>query len=365
MNFTQEFISIPSVIERHNQAIKQLTGPLHKRIQLYESGAGYLVGDLALTQGLAPYRNINSSPATLDYQLLAKAGLLIAAEAETKELVLTVGFPSAVYELYKQHAEIFFTQRDIIIDFQADTINSLDHSHVQLTIDRLEVTAEIQGCIHSVRKGPRAEEDDFFVVSLGYGTCETALSTKTGAIERTCLSVPGLRFAVNNLYRELNSTYYLGMKNEHMINQGFQRGDIVIERKRKDLIEMRRNHLTEYYNEIISPTLKKAFTDGDFERATKLYLVGGGALYQHLVELFQQEFEGVLDVIVPENAENAAAMGYYYRSLQWCGPNHAQKAVGLDVGNAYTVVALSKVKTAAQPNFESHGAVGAMEKRYN
>jgi len=339
---TQDYISIPSVIEKQNNPIGQLTSALDKRIQLYEAGAGYLVGELALKQGLAPYRNINSSPSSLDYQLLAKAGLLVASGAKSGELVLTTGFPSAVYDLYKQQAEDFFSLRDLVIDYQSDTLNGGVRSRVQLTISHLDIMSEILGCINGIRKGPQQEQADFFVVSLGYGTCETALSTVSGPIARTCMSALGLRSAVTNLHQELSASHYLGMKNEHMINQSFQRGDIVIERKRKDLFGMRRSHLASYYEEIISPTLKKAFTDTDFEQANRLYLVGGGAKYPELLELFQREFDDILDIIVPENAENMAATGYYHKSLQWCGPNHAQKAVGLDIGNAYTVVATTK-----------------------
>jgi len=334
-----KFLSIPSVIERHDKPLTQLTAPLEKRLQLFEAGAGFLVGELALAQGQVPYRNINSSPSDMDYQLLAKAGLLLASGAKSGELVVTTGFPSAVYELFKLQAEKFFSVRDVVIEYNSDTLNGGGRSRVQLTISHLEVMSEILGCIHAIRKGPLADDGNFFIVSLGYGTCETALSTAEGPIARTCVSVPGLRHAVNTLYDELSASYYLSMKNEHMINQSFQRGDIVIGRKRMNLLSARSSHLTSYYNEVLSPAMRKAFTDTDFERANRLYLVGGGALYPELVNHFQQEFEGILDVIVPEGADNFAALGYYLRSALWCGPNHIERAVGLDIGNAYTVVA--------------------------
>ena len=334
-----KYISIPSVIERHNKPLTQLTSNLDKRIQLFEAGASFLVGDLALTQGHAPYRNINSSPSDLDYQLLAKAGLLLASGAKSGELVITTGFPSAVYELFKQQAEEFFSIRDVIIEYNQDTLNGGGRGRIQLTISHLEVMSEILGCINAIRKGPVADDGNFFIVSLGYGTCETALSTADGPIARTCVSVPGLRRAVNTLYDELSTSYYLSMKNEHMINQSFQRGDIVIGRKRMNLLNARSSHLASYYDEVISPAMRKAFTDSDFEKAGRLYLVGGGALYPELVSHFQREFDGVLDVIVPDGADNFAAMGYFLRSALWCGPNHIERAVGLDVGNAYTVIA--------------------------
>jgi hypothetical protein len=176
------------------------------------------------------------------------------------------------------------------------------------------------------------------------------LSTDAGLIGRTCLSVAGLRHAVNNMQLELGRNFNMGMKNEHVINQNFQAGKVVINRKKKDLLEIRRSQLVNYYDEIISPTLKKTFNDSDFEKAGKLYLAGGGALYPDLVECFEKEFDGVLDVIVPPDASNLASTGYCLRSLQWCGPANADKAVGLDIGNAYTVVTQVTVpKTAATP----------------
>jgi plasmid segregation protein ParM len=174
------------------------------------------------------------------------------------------------------------------------------------------------------------------VVSLGYGTCETGLSINGGLVGRTCMSVAGLRHAVNNLHGELSRSNNLGMKNEHMINQNFQGGSIVVDRKRKDLTDLRRNQLVNYYNEVISPTLKKTFTDNDFAKAGKLYLVGGGALYTDLADCFREEFDGVLDIIIPDEPNHIASLGYCLKSYQRCG--NIDEAVGLDIGNAYTVV---------------------------
>jgi hypothetical protein len=195
---------------------------------------------------------------------------------------------------------------------------------------------EIIGCIDAIRKGPVAETDDFFVVSLGYGTCETGLSLNGGLVGRTCMSISGLRYAVNNLQSELSRSNNLGMKNEHVINQNFQGGSIVVDRRKKDLTDIRRNQLYSYYKEVISPTLKKTFTDNDFDKAGKLYLVGGGALYTDLADCFRTEFEGILDVIVPPEPSHMASVGYCLKSYQRCG--NVNEAVGLDIGNAYTVI---------------------------
>ncbi len=344
-------ISLPSVIERYNQPLINVSSDPEKCIQLYEAGAGYLIGDLALTQGHAPYRNLNSSPSEPDYQLLAKAGLLMASGGKSGELVLTTGFPYTTYELYKQQAIDFFTQKDIFIEFNSDTYDTNLRKQIQITIRHIEIMPEILGCIMALRKGLE-RQGNFFVVSLGYGTCETGLSMESGLVTRTCMSVSGLRYAVNNLHAELSKSHNLGMKNEHMVNQSFQSGRIVLDRKRKDLIEIRSNHLANYYDEVLSPTFKKAFTDSDFEKADVLYLVGGGAKYPELVECFKREFDGIIDVVVPDVAENMASLGYCLRSAQWCGPGLAHQAVGLDIGNAYTVI--SKLKPQAEQPVASH-----------
>lgn len=329
-------IHIPSVIERYGQPLINVSGDPENNIQLYENGDGYLVGSLALQQGHAPYRNINSSPSDLDYQLLAKAGLLIAGEGKSAEVVLTTGFPYTTYEIFKQQAINFYTPRDIFIEYNGDTYATNEHRRMQITVRNIEVVPEILGCIDAIRKGPIVESEDFFVVSLGYGTCETGLSINGGLVGRTCMSVSGLRYAVNNLHGELSRSSNLGMKNEHMINQSFQGGSIVVDRKRKDLTDLRRSQLLNYYKEVISPTLKKTFTDNDFDKAGKLYLVGGGALYTDLANCFREEFEGILNVIVPPEPSHMASLGYCLKSHQRCGD--INEAVGLDIGNAYTVV---------------------------
>src|SRR5690606_2416480 len=183
-------LSIPSVIERYNKPLSNLVARLEKRLQLYDGGMGFLIGEVAFSQGQIPYRNINSSPSDLDYQLLAKAGLLLASGAESGELVVTTGFPSTVYELFRHQAEQFFSVRDGMIDYSNDTLNGGTRKRIQLAFYHLAMMPEIQGCIHAVRKGPSADAGNFFVLSLGYGTCETALSTAEGPVARTCISVP-------------------------------------------------------------------------------------------------------------------------------------------------------------------------------
>lgn len=321
-------------------------------LQIFENNEGYLVGNLALNQGIAPYRNINSSPLESDYQLLAKAAILIGSEGRTGEYTLTTGFPFATYELFKQQAIDFYTRKDISIDYNPGVFSVGDKRKSQYSIKRVDIFPEIQGAVHAIRKGPIQDNNNFFIVSLGFGTFESALSTESGLIGRTTLSSNGLRTAVNNLYRELSRNQNVGLKNEHQMNQAFQSAKISIGRQKKDLTDLRKKHLEAYYHEVVSPTLKKAFTDADFEKSSSLYIVGGGAMYPELIKCFQDEFSEFIEVIVPSDPANMASYGYYLNSCTWA--SDPKFALGIDIGNAYTVV----VKTGNEGNFASHNNNG-------
>ena len=60
---------------------------------------------------------------------------------------------------------------------------------------------------------------------------------------------------------------------------------MVLDRKRISLKELRLNAIKCYYNEVISPSIRRKFTDEDYTNTDKIYLVGGGAMYPELVEL--------------------------------------------------------------------------------
>jgi plasmid segregation protein ParM len=332
-----KFISIPSLIEAYPVNLTNVASNIENGLQIYDNGQNYIIGNLALEQGISPYRNINSSPGENDYQLLAKAGILVGTGGKTGEYTLTTGFPFSTYEFYKQKAMDFFSSKDITIDFNTGTYSSGDRKKSQYSIKRVDILPEIQGSVTAIRKGYIGDSSNFFIVSLGYGTFEVALSTDTGLLARTCQSANGLRTAVNNLYRELSRIQNVGLKNEHQMNQSFQYGKIAIGRERKDLTELRKKYLQNYYQEIVSPTIRKAFTDGDYEKASSLYIVGGGAMYPDLVKCFEDEFSEFLSVIVPQDPSTMASYGYFLNSCLWTGDK--ESALGIDIGNAYTVVA--------------------------
>jgi uncharacterized membrane protein len=88
--------------------------------------------------------------------------------------------------------------------------------------------------------------------------------------------------------------------------------------------------------------------DEDFFRAQKIYLVGGGAMYNEIVEFFKEEFEGVLKVIVNPDPNLAASKGYCQHSVEMANnrikpmdEKSSYTCVGLDLGNNNTVVTVN------------------------
>jgi plasmid segregation protein ParM len=140
---------------------------------------------------------------------------------------------------------------------------------------------------------------------------------------------------------ELAKLYYLDMKNEHQLDVALREASIVLNRKRIDLTSLRKKVLQQYYKDVISPSIRKAFDDSDFAVATKMFLAGGGSHYSDLVEMFEAEFDGFTAIEVSKNAAHLAAIGYWHQSLIANGGDES-KAVGIDIGNASTVVCTVK-----------------------
>jgi actin-like ATPase involved in cell morphogenesis len=92
---------------------------------------------------------------------------------------------------------------------------------------------------------------------------------------------------------------------------------------------------------VISPSLRSHFSDGDFERCSAIYLVGGGVLFSELKEQFEEEFTGFLPVEVVENPQTVASVGYYHHAMSLGGGTSAN-SIGLDIGNSSTIVTYHK-----------------------
>lgn len=130
------------------------------------------------------------------------------------------------------------------------------------------------------------------------------------------------------------------------IERAFQRGFFLINRRKVDVLEIRKRALTSYYNEVISPAMRKKFSDEDFSRTNKIYLVGGGAMYSELITLFKEEFQDILEVIVYPEPYLCASEGYCLNSVAMVPATNSLELkenityVGIDLGNSNTVVTI-------------------------
>lgn len=328
--------SFSSLIENSNSNLSNTSKDLLNGLKIFHENQWYICGNLALNEGQLPHKFINSSPADLDYQLLVKSGLLLVADSVEQPLTITTGFPYSTYRIYKDMAADFL-KKTHIIEYDASTHSSSAKRSVILDVTNVEVIPEIVGCTIALRKGEQQAEGNFFVLSCGFGTFESVLSMDSGIVEQSMVSTHGLKYAVNMLISELEKTHYLGFRNAHLVDEAFQKGYIILNRKNVDLREMRRNVLRSYYNEVISPNLRNVITDQNLMKTNKVFLCGGAMYYQDLVDCFKNEFGEVADLEFVTDPATLASKGYALNSLRVSG-GKKNSSVGLDIGNATTVV---------------------------
>ncbi len=338
----------PSVLEENYREFEKVSDNFLEAMKIVGfKDRDYIVGELALKEGHSPHKLLNSSAEEIDYQLLGIIGLLVASQGSFSKLVVTTGFSFTSYQPYKQ-GSVAFLKGPHEIAFDTRTLGGLGLENNKFDVPEADVISEVDGAVKFLRNGEVNEKDHFFIASLGYGTFEMALSAPSGLIHRTTHSSHGLLYAINRLETELQKEFYLSMLNEQQLERAFQRGEMIISRKKKDLKALREKVLRSYYNEVISPAMRKKFTDEDFFRSQKIYLVGGGAMYDELVNLFKAEFEGVLEVIVAPEPNLAASRGYCQHSVELAkktvnalGDKSSIACVGLDLGNNNTVVTVT------------------------
>jgi hypothetical protein len=253
-------------------------------------------------------------------------------------LTLTTGFPYSTYRVHHQKAQDLIKGKKQVT-FDGRPFGQDEHSITELEITKVEVIPEIEGHVAATRKGEVEEDDPFFAVSLGYGTFESILSLPSGPVQRTATSGNGLRYATSLMAERLRKKHNLDMLTEHQIDIAMRNGSLVVGRQRYDLSELREEVINIYYNDVISPSLMKAFDDKDFGKARKMYLAGGGALYDDLVDAFKEEFDEVLSLEVVPNPAHHMSRGYALHSNGANGKSQ-DHAVGIDLGNANTSVTL-------------------------
>ncbi len=329
--------SFPSVYEAVGSDLSFVSKSLINGLQVYdEKEQAYIVGNLALTEGRSPNKLVNSSPHDIDYNLLLKSGLLLANENYDRPIVLTTGFPFSTYQVYKDAAEQMIQGLNSI-KYNPGTYSNEKKCTKSIKIDKVEILPEMIGNIIALRVGEMQAEGNFFVVSLGYGTCEAVLSKEDGIVHRTSTSITGMQYAVDLFMRSLATKYYLGLKTEKQLDISFRNDHIILDRKKVDISDLRKRILSRYYKDIISMGLRKSFTDTDFESANRIYLTGGGALFTDLVDEFKKEFNEIAEVKVVNNPLTLTSEGYSLNSVMLANGNESY-AIGLDIGNANTVL---------------------------
>lgn len=328
-------ISFPSLIQSQGPDLINVARDLLSGMKIREGEQDYIIGDLALSEGRNPHKAINSSVDELDYRVLAKAALLIASSQVKEPLVITTGFPYSTVNLNRNAAIDYFNSVDSIT-YDSRPFGGNEYMKQPVSVNRVEVIPELIGGIIAMRRGETKRSGNFFLVSLGYGTVEIGLSTDKGVIQRTEGTGSGLRYAIDRAMKSLMKQYYVGLRTEQQFDVAFQAGNIILNRQRIDLTEIRRQALKSYYQDVISPLMRNTWSDDDFNRANTIILIGGGALYPELVDSFRNEFESFCNVEVAEDPATATSRGYCIRSADTGGSGSS--AVGIDIGNANTTV---------------------------
>lgn len=332
-------INFPSIFETSFGNTENSAKDLLNGIKIKSNESWYMVGNLAKRSAVNPGRIVNAAPDGEDFDILFRSAIINVAEKLVRPFVATTGFPMSTYNIYKDIAEQYLNKRHFMVDHDTHTFN-LKGSVKKTTfeIDSHEIIPEIVGGIIGLKKIiPKAEKENLIALSFGFGTVEGAMATTEGLIHRTIFSSHGIRYVIGNLTRELSQKYSLEMKNEHQMDDAFSRGSLFTNRKRIDLMPMRKELLTQYYKEVISPLLRKHFTDSDLETCEKIYLMGGGAHYKELTDAVTDEFAGVIPVEIVPDPENVVSIGYLYNSLR-ISDSKSDRCVGIDLGNASTAI---------------------------
>ncbi len=332
-----EIISIPSVFESAPEVLDSIAEKVQKGLKVKIEDKFFIVGDLALNEGIQPHKEINSSPNDLDYQVLLTSALLVSYSKLGNPLTVTTGFPYASFQVNKDVAHENLI-KDHLVTFDSSVFSSGGIKKIVIEVKNGSIIPEVSSSAYAIRNIHELK-GDFMVLSLGYGTFETIFSDATGefGIQRTASSSPGINYALQALRRELFNLHPSTMISDAFLDEGLRNGFMFINRKRVDITALRLKVLTFYYENVISPSVKKAFTDREFARSQGIYLAGGGALYPELVALFEAEFKDVKELIVPEDPHHLAAKGYCLKSAKLCGGDK-ELAVCIDMGNSSTII---------------------------
>lgn len=332
-----EFRIFPSVVETAPPSLDVPAGSLIEHLVITDRGQQALVGEYALSEGRSPGRIVNASPEQRDYRLLLKAALLLASQEKPGAISLGLGFPTATLNSYTERLDTLLSNLETV-EFDARPIGGTGTVAQPVQVVNTAVSSEIGACDTGLREGPVRATGSHFIISLGYGTCEAALATPSGIVQRTTVSLPGMRYAVERAMQEVSRTANLGLRTEHQFDTHFRSGRITVGRDRISLTDIRKRALEAYMQNVIAPALANAWTSEDFDRADQLYVTGGGALYPVIGDLIRAEFGGTLSTHVVPDPLSLAALGYALQAAK--GAPAGATAVGVDIGNANTCVCI-------------------------
>lgn len=359
---TNNIVSIPSVLESHNVPVEGVTNTQIDGLKVSHNDQSFIVGKLALNEGNSPHKVINCAPNDTDYQVLLKTALYLTnGLTNNRPISLTTGFPFSTFKMNEKRS-VKLIKGIGEIDIDTRPFGGSGNESIIPQIFSVNTMPELIASTLAVRSDSENMHGGLFIVSLGYGTLEIGMSTHSGFIQRTFNSNSGIRYAVKAAMQKLEEEYYLGLRNEHQFDSSFREGHIILQRKRVDLTEIRREAVKEYYRDIVSPLIQNTWTDDDFQKAKTLVLVGGGALYTELVNEFYDEFDGILNIVVPEDPLTMASRGYKIHSEKIIKDNELKSdviPVGIDIGNANTAICIGGQKSIVDNDMEKQADNGS------
>lgn len=332
-------INFPSIFETSFGNTENSAQDLLNGIKVKREEAWYQVGNLAKRTAVNAGRIINAAPDEDDFDILFRSAMVNVVEKVEHPLVVTTGFPLSTYNIYKPIAEQYLGKRHFMVTYDTQTFN-LDGGIKKNTfeIDGYDVIPEIVGCIIGLKRTiADSAKQNLIALNFGFGTVEGAMATTEGLIHRTSFSSHGMRYVIGNLTRLLGQKYSLDMKNEHQMDDAFTKGYLFTKRKKIELLAIRKELLLQYYKEVVSPLLRKHFTDADLEACEKIYLMGGGALYKELTDAVTDDFAGFIPVEVVPDPKNLVSIGYLFNSLR-ISDSRPERCLGIDLGNSSTAV---------------------------
>jgi len=326
-----------SLLESSYGKMPVTSNSLQNGIRIKYEDSWYLVGQSCKNLGRNPHRVVNASPEESDYQVLLLASMLLSTRNSSERISLSLGFPFSTFNMYRGMAERLLSKKNFLIEYDTSTYRKdgiIERKLIE--VENFEVIPELAACVIGLKKHYKAMEDNFLIISVGFGTIEIGVVTPEGLNRRTVISIPGVVRCIKNLRDELEKEYFLGFLTDHQLDEAFIKGSLILNRTNVNLLGIRNSIIKAFYKEYISDTIKSMISDRDFERIEKIYVCGGGVYYEEMQHAFKNEFEKFIKVEFVKEPDTLAAIGYQSNAQRLSSGNGL--AVGVDLGNSSTYV---------------------------